>query len=112
MNGFSAIFNCYGKVLPTVATVSLYTTLISFVVILITVPAEAPTHRGAHFVFNTFLNKTGWSQNGIAFIVGLIVCSPPSVFALRVLTDFTEEYELGLQLSRHSGPSCRRGASA
>jgi choline transport protein len=72
VNAFSAIFNCYGKALPKIATVSLYTTLVSFAVILITVPAKAPTHRDAKFVFQTFLNNTGWSNNGIAFIVGLI----------------------------------------
>lgn len=65
-------FNCYGKILPTVASISLYTTLISFVVIFITVPSVANTHQSADFVFKTFINNTGWSQNGIVFIVGLI----------------------------------------
>ena len=73
VNVFSAIFNCYGKILPTIATISLYTTLLSFVIILIVVPAKAPTHQDVKFVFQTFMNNTGWSQNGIAFIVGLIV---------------------------------------
>lgn len=66
------VFNCYGKILPTVASVSLYTTLVSFAVILITVPSVADTHQNAEFVFKTFINNTGWSQDGIAFIVGLI----------------------------------------
>lgn len=44
----------------------------SFFVILVTVPAKAPTHQEARFVFANFVNNTGWSQNGIAFIVGLI----------------------------------------
>jgi len=39
---------------------------------MITVPACAPTHQHAKFVFATFINNTGWSQNGIAFIVGLV----------------------------------------
>ncbi|KAF2115006.1 amino acid/polyamine transporter I [Lophiotrema nucula] len=72
VNVFSAIFNCYGKLLPQIATVSLYTTLVSFIIVLITVPAKAPTHRDARFVFETLMNNTGWSTNGIAFIVGLI----------------------------------------
>ena len=71
-NLFCYFFNCFGKTLPTVATVTLYTSLISFAVILITVPSVAPTHKDAKFVFATFINNTGWSENGIAFIVGLV----------------------------------------
>ncbi|KAL2007412.1 hypothetical protein VTN00DRAFT_8850 [Thermoascus crustaceus] len=72
INTFAFLFNCVGKVLPKVATVALYTSLISFVVILITVPATAPTHSDAKFVFATFVNSTGWSADGMAYIVGLI----------------------------------------
>ncbi|CAI6264845.1 unnamed protein product [Periconia digitata] len=72
VNIFCFIFNCFGKILPTVAKVSLWTSLLSFFVILVTVPAVAPTHQHAKFVFATFINNTGWSQNGIAFIVGLV----------------------------------------
>lgn len=32
----------------------------------------APTHQQAQFVFATFINNTGWSSNGIAYIVGLV----------------------------------------
>ena len=72
VNVFCFVFNCYAKSLPTIAHISLYTSLISFVVILITVPAAAPTHQNAKFVFANFVNNTGWGANGIAFIVGLI----------------------------------------
>ncbi|KAF2263462.1 amino acid transporter [Lojkania enalia] len=71
-NLFCFFFNCYGKTLPKIATVTLWTSLISFAVILITVPAVAPTHQHAKFVFTTFINNTGWAQGGIAFIVGLV----------------------------------------
>lgn len=71
-NFFCFFFNCYGKTLPKVATFTLYTSLLSFIVILITVPATAPTHQHAKFVFATFINNTGWSEGGIAFIVGLV----------------------------------------
>ncbi|KAF2850925.1 choline transport protein-like protein, partial [Plenodomus tracheiphilus IPT5] len=71
-NIFCFIFNCYGKTLPAVAKITLWTSLISFAVILITVPAAAPTHQHAKFVFATFINNTGWQQGGIAFIVGLV----------------------------------------
>lgn len=72
VNIFCFFFNCYGKTLPSVANVALWTSLISFLVILITVPAVAPTHQHAKFVFATFINNTGWQQGGIAFIVGLV----------------------------------------
>ncbi|KAL6360947.1 hypothetical protein LRP88_04407 [Fusarium phalaenopsidis] len=71
-NAFIFLFNCVGKLLPTIASISLYTTLISFAVILIAVPASAETHQDPKFVFATFINNTGWAQNGIAVIVGLI----------------------------------------
>lgn len=72
VNAFCFLFNCWGKTLPTVATVTLYTSLVSFSVILITVPASALTHQHAKFVFATFVNNTGWASNGLAFIVGLV----------------------------------------
>ncbi|KAF1991637.1 amino acid transporter [Aulographum hederae CBS 113979] len=71
-NIFCFFFNTYGKVLPTIAQTTLYVSLISFFVILVTVPATAPTHQHAKFVFATFINGTGWKENGIAFIVGLV----------------------------------------
>ncbi|KAL8716515.1 MAG: hypothetical protein Q9225_006163 [Loekoesia sp. 1 TL-2023] len=72
VNIFSFFFNCYGRTLPALGQITLWTSLISFFVILVTVPAKAPTHEHAKFVFANFVNETGWSQNGIAFIVGLI----------------------------------------
>jgi choline transport protein len=90
INLFAYFFNCVGKILPKVATVTLYISLISFVVILITVPASAPTHSNAEFVFATFVNSTGWSSDGLAFIVGLI--NPNWVFAcLDAATHMAEE---------------------
>ena len=75
INFFASWFNCYGRILPSLASYTLYTSLISFAVLLITVPAKAPTHESAKFVFATFINSTGWAQSGIAFIVGLINCN-------------------------------------
>lgn len=72
VNAFCFFFNCYGRTVPIVATTTLYCSLISFVVILITVPASAPSHQQARFVFATFINNTGWKSNGMAFIVGLV----------------------------------------
>ncbi|KNG50280.1 choline transport protein [Stemphylium lycopersici] len=71
-NIFCFLFNCYGAILPSVGKTTLWTSLLSFAAILITVPAVAPTHQHAKFVFATFINNTGWKQDGIAFIVGLV----------------------------------------
>lgn len=90
INFFAYLFNCVGKVLPKVAMVTLYTSLISFLVILITVPAAAPSHSTAEFVFAHFHNATGWPSDGIAFLVGLI--NPNWVFAcLDCATHLAEE---------------------
>jgi choline transport protein len=72
VNAFSFFFNCYGRTLPAIGTFTLWCSLVSFLVILIVVPAKAPTHETAQFVFANFVNNTGWASNGIAFIVGLI----------------------------------------
>ncbi|CAF9919730.1 hypothetical protein IMSHALPRED_004713 [Imshaugia aleurites] len=72
INVFAFVWNCYAKWLPVIAQISISTSLISFFVIMVTVPAKAPTHQDAKFVFANFVNNTGWSANGIAFIVGLI----------------------------------------
>lgn len=39
--------------------------LLSFFIIIVTVPSKAPTRQEAKFVFATFVNNTGWKQNGI-----------------------------------------------
>ncbi|KAL8751507.1 MAG: hypothetical protein Q9184_006047, partial [Pyrenodesmia sp. 2 TL-2023] len=65
VNIFSFFFNCYGRTLPLLGQITLWTSLISFFVILVVVPAKAPTHQNARFVFAHFVNGTGWSQNGI-----------------------------------------------
>ena len=65
INAFAFMWNCYARWLPVIAQVSLFTSLISFFVILVVVPAKASPHQDARFVFANFVNGTGWSQNGI-----------------------------------------------
>ncbi|KAK5126844.1 choline transporter [Cryomyces antarcticus] len=90
VNIFCFFFNCYGKILPAVASSTLYISLLSFAVILITVPAVAPTHQHAQFVFATFINNTGWSSGGVAFIVGLVNTNWPFA-CLDCATHMAEE---------------------
>ncbi|OJJ48971.1 hypothetical protein ASPZODRAFT_1364363 [Penicilliopsis zonata CBS 506.65] len=90
INFFCFLFNCVGKLLPGVAKMTLYISLVSFLVILITVPACAHPHASAKFVFAEFVNSTGWKSDGIAFIVGLI--NPNWIFAcLDSATHLAEE---------------------
>ncbi|KAK5689613.1 choline transporter [Elasticomyces elasticus] len=90
INAFAAIFNCYGRTLPWTASFTLYVSLISFFVILVTVPSVTPAHKPASFVFATFINNTGWNQSGIAFIVGLINTNWPFC-CLDCATHLSEE---------------------
>lgn len=73
INIFTMLFNCYGKFLPIIANWALYTSLFSYSVILVTVLVCARgNYNSARFVFVDFHNNTGWSNTGIAFLVGLI----------------------------------------
>lgn len=90
INFFCFLFNCLGKSLPAVAKMTLYISLISYFVILVTVPACARPHASAEFVFGHFSNTTGWKSDGMAFIVGLI--NPNWIFAcLDSATHLAEE---------------------
>ncbi|KAI5962875.1 hypothetical protein CANMA_003650 [Candida margitis] len=66
-------FNIYEGPLPAICSATLYISLASFIIIIITVLSM---HKGdfasAQFVFVDFNNGTGWNSAAIAFIVGLI----------------------------------------
>ncbi|KAK5064344.1 hypothetical protein LTR84_000177 [Exophiala bonariae] len=90
LNAVSFLFNIYDKVLPTIAKATLYISLLSFAILLITVPSFAPSHNSPKFVFATFINNTGWQNNGVAFIIGLM--NPEWAFAcLDCATHLAEE---------------------
>ncbi|KAF5003448.1 hypothetical protein FDECE_9998 [Fusarium decemcellulare] len=67
-----ALFNISSHALPKVTFITLWTSIISFLVIILVVPIKSPTHQSTRFVFAEFINRTGWSSDGIAYIVGLI----------------------------------------
>lgn len=46
--------------------------LIGTVVIIVTIPAVAPTHQSASWVFTEFTNNTGYSSNAIVFFIGML----------------------------------------
>lgn len=72
VNVFCACFNRHTRALPWVTQGTLWTSIISFLVIITVVPAKAPTHETAKFVFTEFINRTGWQSGGIAYITGLV----------------------------------------
>lgn len=39
---------------------------------MVTVAASAPAHNDTKFVFKTWINNTGWENNVICFITGLV----------------------------------------
>lgn len=39
---------------------------------MVTVAAAAPAHNDSKFVFATWMNKTGWNDNVMCFITGLV----------------------------------------
>lgn len=70
---FLLLFNCYGRPLPLISTSSLYISLTSFLTITVTVLAcSHNSFNDPKFVFATFYNETGWKNNVITFITGLI----------------------------------------
>lgn len=45
---------------------------LAWFVTMVTVAAAAPTHNTEKFVFRTWMNNTGWDNNVICFITGLV----------------------------------------
>lgn len=39
---------------------------------MVTVAASAPVHNDSKFVFRTWINNTGWDNNVMCFITGLV----------------------------------------
>lgn len=72
VNWFCFLFNLTSKALPAVTFTTLWISILSYLTIIITVPASSSHHQSAKFVFTEFINNTGWQNDGIAYIVGLI----------------------------------------
>ncbi|KAH7311450.1 choline transport protein [Stachybotrys elegans] len=78
------------KIIPGLNKFSLFYLQIGWIVVLITVVACAPSHRSADFVFKTWINNTGWENQAICFITGLV--NPLySLGGLDGVTHITEE---------------------
>ncbi|OJJ71634.1 hypothetical protein ASPBRDRAFT_125741 [Aspergillus brasiliensis CBS 101740] len=60
------------KWMPVINKFSLCYLQLAWFAILVTVAATAPKHNDAEFVFRTWINETGWKNNVICFITGLV----------------------------------------
>jgi choline transport protein len=78
------------KIIPALNRFSLFYLQIGWLVVLVTVVACAPKHQTSDFVFRTWINSTGWQNNFICFITGLV--NPLySLGGLDGVTHITEE---------------------
>lgn len=78
------------KIIPALNRFSLFYLQIGWFVVMVTVVACAPKHQDAKFVFRTWINTTGWENQAICFITGLV--NPLySLGGLDGVTHITEE---------------------
>ncbi|KAB2574702.1 Amino acid/polyamine transporter I [Lasiodiplodia theobromae] len=78
------------KIIPALNKFSLFYLQVAWFVLMVTVAACAPRHNDATFVFRTWVNNTGWQNNVICFITGLV--NPLySLGGLDGITHITEE---------------------
>ncbi|KAI5458950.1 choline transport protein [Mariannaea sp. PMI_226] len=91
LNIITAAIVMFGnKIIPALNKFSLFYLQIGWLVVLVTVVACAPSHRNAEFVFRTWINNTGWENQVICFITGLV--NPLySLGGLDGVTHITEE---------------------
>jgi choline transport protein len=45
---------------------------LAWFITMVTVAAAAPVHNDSKFVFRTWINNTGWDNNVMCFITGLV----------------------------------------
>ncbi|XRM48811.1 hypothetical protein ABZX51_011722 [Aspergillus tubingensis] len=78
------------KWMPAINKFSLCYLQLAWFAILVTVAATAPKHNDTEFVFRTWINETGWKNNVVCFITGLV--NPLySLGGLDGITHITEE---------------------
>lgn len=78
------------KIIPALNKFSLFYLQIGWLVVLVTVVACAPSYQSPKFVFATWINNTGWNNQAICFITGLV--NPLySLGGLDGITHITEE---------------------
>jgi choline transport protein len=62
---------CY-KLLPKLEIIVMTLHILFFVVMFTVVLVIPPSRNSADFVFTSFINNTGWSNDGVAWCIGLL----------------------------------------
>ncbi|KAJ5210177.1 Amino acid/polyamine transporter I [Penicillium cf. griseofulvum] len=60
------------RLIPTLNKFSLVYLQLAWFITMVVVAAKAPVHNDSKFVFRTWINNTGWDNNVICFITGLV----------------------------------------
>ncbi|CAI7600312.1 unnamed protein product [Penicillium crustosum] len=60
------------RFIPTINKFSLVYLQLAWFITMVVVAAKAPLHNDSKFVFRTWINETGWDNNVICFITGLV----------------------------------------
>lgn len=91
LNVLTAAVVMFGnRIVPALNRFSLFYLQIGWIVVLVTVVACAPSYQDPKFVFATWINNTGWGNQVICFITGLV--NPLySLGGLDGITHITEE---------------------
>jgi choline transport protein len=70
------IANVWGyRVLPMIEKLAMVLHIAFFFVIFIVALVLPPERKSAAFVFTTFINRSGWKEDGIAWLLGLLTSS-------------------------------------
>ncbi|KAJ5664675.1 hypothetical protein N7462_011488 [Penicillium macrosclerotiorum] len=68
----SGIIMFGNRFIPAINKFSLVYLQLAWFITMVTVAASAPVHNDSKFVFRTWINNTGWDNNVICFITGLV----------------------------------------
>ncbi|KAJ5864239.1 uncharacterized protein N7529_006155 [Penicillium soppii] len=68
----SAVVMFGNRFIPMINKFSLIFLQLAWFIITVVVAASAPAHNDSKFVFRTWINKTGWENNVMCFITGLV----------------------------------------
>ncbi|KAJ5660360.1 hypothetical protein N7507_006811 [Penicillium longicatenatum] len=73
LNIFTSGIVMFGnRFIPAINKFSLLYLQLAWFITMVTVAAAAPAHNDSKFVFATWMNKTGWDNNVMCFITGLV----------------------------------------
>ncbi|KAJ5802155.1 uncharacterized protein N7503_004605 [Penicillium pulvis] len=73
LNVFTSGIVMFGnRFIPAINKFSLLYLQLAWLITMVTVAAAAPAHNDSKFVFATWMNKTGWDNNVMCFITGLV----------------------------------------